>query len=242
MLRQSLIKYLNKTFPLVKITNFYSIKIPEEINSVFNIYKTKNNKYYFDYNLDDIPSLNLLRYIDKLDNEFKSENHKIPLRWYNILQEFYITDLKFDIKPIDYSDKVNQLTDIVIENIIDDATKIKTNYIVKVNDDRWITRDITCRDKNELVDKFFKNSKNYKSLNGYYRYLAACEGGIEFNNSYVDDYVDLNHSLLGKGSIRNECKGHNSYTTGKDITIEELYVLHLIMDKEDIKNTFSKLY
>jgi hypothetical protein len=242
-LRQSLIRYLNNTFPIVKITNFDTIKIPEEINSIINIYKAKNNKYYFDYdNLDDFPSLNLLKYIEKIDNKFEPINNKIPLRWYYILQDFYIHDLQFEIEPIDYTNKVNQLTDIVIENIIKDATQIKTPYILKVNDDRWITRDLVCRDKNELVETFFENSKNYKSLNGYYKYLAACEGGIEFNNSYVDDYVDLNHSQFGVGSIRNECKGHNSYLTGKDITVEELLVLHLIMNKEGIKNSFDKLY
>jgi uncharacterized lipoprotein YehR (DUF1307 family) len=241
-LRQSLIRYLNNTFPIVKIINFDTIKIPEKMNDNFHIYKD-NNKYYFDYyNLSNIPSLNLLRYIDKLDSEFKIKSNKIPLRWYYILQDFYIPDLQFEIEPIDYTDKVNQLTDIVIENIIKDATQITTKYILKVNDDRWITRDLVCRDKNELVKTFFENSKKYKSLNGEYRYLAAVEGGIKFNNSYVDDYVDLNHSQLGIGSIRNECKGHDSYLTGKDITVEELLVLHLIMNAEGIKNSFGRLF
>ena len=237
MLRRSLINYLNNTFPLVTVTNLP--KFDKVITPLFSIYNRDDN-YYLSLNIDYHPCLYLLKYIQKIDYKFKLENNNIPLRWYYILQEFYLPELKFVIQPCDYSEKVNQLTDLVIENIVCDATQI--NHIkyskVIVKDENWITLDNARNNKNDVVNRFFEKSAYYKSLDGSYSYLYACEGGIEFNNSYVDDFVRLNHSQLGVGSIRNETKGHNRYSTGKDITPEELMVLHLIMKKEGIDNEF----
>ena len=242
MIRSQLIKYMNNTFPLVKITNlpkFDQIKTP-----LFSINNFQDN-YYFSYDINKIPSLYLLRYIENIDNKLKIENNCIPLRWYYILKEFYLPDLNFLVQNKDYTDKVNHLSNIVINNIVYDATNFNNiNYAkLTVKDEKWITKDYSyykyTKETNIIVDKFFENSKKYQSLKGEYNYLHACEGGIEFTNSYVDDFIQLNHSQLGKGSIRNEVKGHNTYITGKDITIEELMVLHLIMLKEGIENDIN---
>lgn len=242
MIRSQLIRYLNNTFPLVKITNlpkFDQIKTP-----LFSINNFQNN-YYFSYDINKIPSLYLLRYVENIDNKLKMENNSIPLRWYYILKEFYLPDLNFLVQHCDYTKKVNHLSNIVINNIVYDATNFNNINYAKliVKDEKWITKDYTyykyTKETNIIVDKFFENSKKYQSLNGEYNYLHASEGGIEFTNSYVDDFIQLNHSQLGKGSIRNEVKGHNTYITGKDITIEELMVLHLIMLKEGIDNDIN---
>lgn len=129
---------------------------------------------------------------------------------------------------------------LVIENIVCDATQINHKNFARliVKDENWITLDNARNNKNELVNRFFENSSYYNSLDGSYGYLYASEGGIEISNSYVDNFIRLNHSQLGIGSIRNEVKGHNKYSTGKDITPEELMVLHLIMKKEGIDNEF----
>ena len=238
MLRTQLIKYLNNTFPLVKITNLP--KFEEITTPLFSINKFKDN-YYFSYDISKIPSLYLLRYVENIDNKLKMENNCIPLRWYYILKDFYLQDLQFIITPYDYTNKVNQLTDIIINNIVNDATNIKLAKLT-VKNEKWSTKDYASYKSNkedfELVDKFFEKSKKYESLDGSYRCLAACEGGIVFNNSYVNDFVKLNHSQYNRGSIRDEIKGHNTYITGKDIIPEELMVLHLIMNKEGIENDF----
>lgn len=227
-LRKQLIRYLNKNFPLVtsKWKPFTQINTP-----LFTIMNENNqNRIWVD--CTDFPSLYLRRFIEPFQYQFKNETNQIPLRWFYILQEFYIPHLQFTVKPIDYTSKVNELNDATITNIIQDATNIK-KYSVIVSDKDWDTK--SCSD---LVGKFFDNSKKYKSLNGSYNYLHAFEGGIEINGSFVDDFVLLNHSQFGKGSIRNEVKGIYHYTTGKDITPEELMVLHLIMKKENVNNKF----
>lgn len=235
MIRQALIKYLNNTFPLVRITNLPKF---EEINTPLFSLKKFNDNLYFSFDINKIPSLSLLRYVEELDYKLKMENNKIPLRWYYILQEFYLPDLKFIHQYYDYTDKVNKLTDLVINNIVTDATNIKISRLI-VKNENWKTRDYIYAksENNQLVNNFFEKSKNYQSLDGHYRYLAACEGGLLFNNTYVEDFINLNHSQY-RGSIRNEVKGENSYITGKDITPEELMVLHLIMKKEGIDNEF----
>lgn len=229
-LRTQLTRYLNQNFPLVTSTHLTPFI---EINTPLFTILNENNKNHLWFNKKDFPSLYLFNFIHQIEHQFKNETNQIPIRWYHILKEFYIPDLKFNVvKTMDYTSKVNKLNDLTITNMIKEATNIE-KYSIVVSDDKWNTTQYS-----KLVKIFFENSKKYKSLNGYYDYLPAVEGGIEFHNSYVDDFVLLNHSQFNKGSIRNEVKGTYQYNTNKDITPEELMVLHLIMKKENIENKF----
>jgi hypothetical protein len=241
MQRRALIAFLNRTFPKVVITHLPPFE--QIVTPLFKIVKFTRDNYRVVADFDNVPSLQLVKYVADRDNSFNTPKSLLPLRWYSILKDFYLPGMEFNHESVDYTDKVNALPDLVVEHIINDAISRVPSWKLTVHHKDWATLDggRSASNRTPVVDAFFERSASYTCLGGTYRSLCAVEGGISLNNAFVDDFVHLRHSVPHAGSVRNEVKGHCEYTTGKDVLPEELAVMYLIMQKEGIESTLAKV-
>ncbi len=253
-------KYLTNTFPnmrikiqkdLVKLDDYYrsNYKTP-----LFKIYLGKDTISFL-YNEKDFPILYLKSFVEKTSNCFKyteieedgktkiifETNGNIPYRWFTIIKDFVDETIEFEIiennekgENKNYLQLLEKIPTPTLEKIILESHK-NSQYEFTVNNKEWYTKDGRF---SEYAEKILTDKQKFDSLKQtkypnlhFYKVLYAAEGGIEIFNDYLEDWISFSHMNLNNGSIRNECKGHNTYRTNKDIKPEELMVLYLYLNK-----------
>lgn len=170
---------------------------------------------------------------------FDGKTNTIPVRWFHILKEVYFPGFEFEVTPMDYTAEVEAMPDRALLTIGYDAlaASFYRNAALLVTAPDWETGNaLGSRYTREFFDAC--EDANYKCLEGRYAVLPAAEGGIWFFNSYVDDFMKLNHSI-DTGSIRNDIRGRRSYHLRKDIRFEELAVFSILMTKHGVEHTFT---
>lgn len=198
--------------------------------------------YTIQYDHKRYASIMCMRYFADIrdgQQEFNGETNTIPVRWFHVLKEVYFPEFEFEVMPVDYTEEVKAMPDMVLRTIVEDALhghrRGGVSLLVTAPD--WKSGNVIG---STFTEEFFAACKraNYKCLDGRYKCLPASEGGIEYFNSYVDDFIRLNHKFV-MGSIRNETKGHRYYHLTKDICHEELAVLSILLTKHGIEHTFT---
>lgn len=243
-LRPSLIQLLNNTFPRVTFDpeslrrgcHRLPLKTP-----LFSI-RERFGDYILKHDEESYPPIYCMRFIKSFRNgcqDFNGDTNTIPVRWFHILKEVYLPRFEFEVTPMDYTEQVNAIPDMALRTIVEDARRSSRNCCasLSITDPDWWTGNACI---SELTRDFFKACKDakFKCLDGHYTKLAAAEGGIQYRNSYVRDFVELNHCFMNS-SIRNETKGEWHYHLSKDILFEELVVLSILLTKHGIENTLQ---
>lgn len=175
----------------------------------------------------------------ELEWRLRSEG-RFPFRWLHILADFAGADrddclVEEEEGGRDFEEAlralpVDRYNEMVRRISFSNETRRAELRVGFPDGRRWCTAN--CRATPETREVMRRYQELESAPNRLHVGMAAAEGGIDFEGSrrWIREYIDYNHSAP-RGSVRAECKGHARYTTGRDITFEELAVLYMGLRK-----------
>jgi hypothetical protein len=224
----------NELFSVSINTNYdiHTIKITPKIKlqnyNLMNIIIDKNTI-----------NLNPILYENDDDTYYFITNGLISSRWLYIIQDFFWKDIIIqDTEKNICLDIIDCIPNIVLYNIMN-LTPYYYGRII-IDDDEWIVKD--CNIEFEYTKNIINKSKNYKSIESYdykgnitnaYSDFPASEGGLTFNNKYLNDYTSIQSLYLRKHRSY-YAKGSHIFTS-KHNNYEDLYCLYLFLKDNGIK-------
>jgi len=227
-------------------------------NPLFKInYNAKNNLINFKHYKN--PNISIVNYVlpfkfgihleETSDLVSFSTNGLIPIRWLYMIRDFHWKYSMIEpLDKIDFMPLLNDLPQITFNKIISDTLiqdtigfKVINNINIKDQlniknttypDTYWGTYNgVMTPYTKYILDECskFESLKPLYNLNSSYDSLYANRGGIEIKTDAIYEFMKFNHSMPCMGFIKNECGGHDTYNTDKDVTREELICLYLAL-------------
>jgi hypothetical protein len=178
-----------------------------------------------------------------LDDDYILETKScIPLRWLYIFKDFFEPAYENGIVSMketpEWYPMLKKLEPVKLRELIYNVESISGYFKVFKGPDGkyWETSNIYLKDWSPISKWVISETGSFECLGGSqygYRQLPSPEGGLIIDNPYVRIWMNFQHRIKNEsgGSYRPYCKGYQSYSTGKDITMEELRIMYMIFEK-----------
>jgi len=253
ILPKEIIKNKNKNKDVVLASNELFNVVNYDNKLLFNTKIKMENITISNKLLKQDPYLKLKNH-DK-DNYSFETNNQIPLRWIYMLRDFYYPNIQIQNlnESVDYEKILYSQNENLIKYMLTGVFNQKELYGFVVHDNRWKTLNNKFSKFTENIllgaSKFDSISKQNALQKCYgtklYEPICLVEGGIQFNNEYVQDYIHFTYyytQYCKINFVNNEIKNNMFYLTNKYINIEELLCLKLLLQKNNVLVSKINLY